>query len=54
VNKNRKEEKQLKQKLDEFIQKDPFISMNNTYSTSPSFPYSILTAEELSPKWFDK
>jgi hypothetical protein len=37
--KNRKELKQLKYKLDKFIQKDPFISMNNSSSTSSTSPY---------------
>jgi hypothetical protein len=38
--KNRNEVKKLIRKLDEFIQKDPFILMNN--SSSSSSPYSVL------------
>jgi hypothetical protein len=49
-----KEVKQLKYKLDEFIQKDPFISINNSYSTSSSSPYSLLSPEELPQNWSDK
>jgi hypothetical protein len=38
--------KQLKYKLDEFFQKDLFISVNNSSSTSPSSPYSVLNPDE--------
>jgi hypothetical protein len=41
LRKNRNEVKKLTYKLNEFIQKDPFISMNNSSSTSPSSPYSV-------------
>jgi activator of HSP90 ATPase len=61
--KNRKEVKQLKYKLDEYIQKDSYISINNSSSSSlssspsssspssssPSSPYSVLSLEELPP-----
>jgi hypothetical protein len=40
--KNRKEVKQLTRKLDEYIQKNPFILMNNSSSTSPSSFYSVI------------
>jgi hypothetical protein len=39
--------------LDEFVQKDPFISINNSSSTSSS-PYSVLNPEELPQNWSDK
>jgi hypothetical protein len=42
-----KEVKQLKYKLDEFAQKDPFISINNSSSTFSSSPYSLLMKELL-------
>jgi hypothetical protein len=46
--------KKLTYKLNEFIQKDQFISMNNSSSTSPSSPYSLLSPEELPQNWTDK
>jgi hypothetical protein len=49
--KNRKEVKQLTYKLNEYTQKHPFISMNNSISTSPSSPYSVLSPEELPSNW---
>jgi hypothetical protein len=52
--KNRKEVKQLKYKLEEFVQKNPFTSMNNSSSTSSSSPYSLLSPEELPQNWSDK
>jgi hypothetical protein len=52
--KNRNEVKQLKYKLDEFIQKDPFISTSNSSSTSSSSPYSLLILEELPHNLSDK
>jgi hypothetical protein len=52
--KNRKEVKQLKFKLDQYIQKDTYISINNSSSTSPSSPYSVLSPEELPQNLSDK
>jgi hypothetical protein len=49
--KNRKKVKQLKYKLDEIIQKDPYISMNNSSSTSLFSPSSLLSPEELPQNW---
>jgi hypothetical protein len=45
--KNRNEVKKSVYKLNEFIQNDPFISMNSSSSTSPSSPYWLLSPEEL-------
>jgi hypothetical protein len=45
--------KDLKYKLDEYIQKAPFISMNNSSSTSSS-PYLVLNPEQLPKNWTDK
>jgi hypothetical protein len=33
-------------KLNEYTQKDLFISMNNSSYTSPSSPYSVLNLDE--------
>jgi hypothetical protein len=41
--------KQLKYELDEYVQKDLFISINNSSSSSSSFPFTALNPEELPP-----
>jgi hypothetical protein len=53
--KNRNEVKKLTYKLNESIQKDPFILMNNSSSsTSSSSPYSILNPDERPLNWTDQ
>jgi hypothetical protein len=52
--KNRNEVKKLTYKLNESIQKDPFISMNNSSSTSFSSPYSVLNPKELPQNWTEQ
>jgi hypothetical protein len=57
--KNRKQVKQLKYKLDEFVQKDPFISMNyfssfSSSSSSSSSTFLLLNLEELPINWTDE
>jgi hypothetical protein len=49
--KNRNEVKKLTYKLNESIQKDPFISMNNSSSISPSSPYSVISLDERPLNW---
>jgi hypothetical protein len=49
--KNRNEVKKLTYRLNESIQKDPFISMNNSSSTYHSYPYSVLNPDERPLNW---
>jgi hypothetical protein len=46
--------KKLTYKLYEFIEKDPFISMNSSSSTSSSSFYSVLSPEDLPSNWTEQ
>jgi peptidoglycan hydrolase CwlO-like protein len=53
VNKNRREVKKLKYKLDEYVQKELFVSSTN-FSFSSSSSSSLLSKEEFPQNWIEQ